>query len=380
MVRVFAIAFTAGWAQRFQQLISRRDDIQIATMLIGDEGMIGHLRTSKADIVAIEGGPDWDVVQHDTRLIMEGNPLPLVILVRENAGGDELQVAGSLDAGALSISYMPEFTGSTDESVIAEQLSRSLRLMSEIKVVRRWDSARLESFSRPQHEMHSAVQVQHRLEIVVIGASAGGTKALQEVFSKLPADFPLPILVVQHIAKGYLGGLARWLEEQTALKVKVAENSHELEGGTVYLAPDDAHLTVDRKHCILLVDDGPINGFKPSIARLFSSVHESYGKHAVAILLSGMGNDGAQEMLQLHLTGAFTIAQDKETSLIHGIPGEAIKLGAADSILPIQEIGAALLTIAARQSQESGSADRFIDRMNAAEQEQHVTRNRNTGR
>ncbi|MGB5073813.1 MAG: CheB methylesterase domain-containing protein [Bacteroidota bacterium] len=349
--------------------MSNRDDIQIARMLIGDEGMIGHLRASRANLVVVEGGPNWDLVQSNTRIIMESNPLPLVILVKENEVGESLKAAGALDAGALSLLTMPGYSGRTEEPVLSEQLFRSLRLMAEVKVVRRWDSARMESLSRPHQEIQSAMHIKHHIDIVVIGASAGGTKALQEVFSKLPADFPLPILVVQHIAKGYLHGLARWLEEQTALKVRVAEAGASLQGGTVYLAPDDVHLTVDRKHCILLVDDEPINGFKPAIARLFRSVNEIYGKHAAAILLSGMGNDGAHEMLNLYVTGAFTIAQDKETSLIHGIPGEAIKLGAANSILPIQEIGPALLSIVARQALANNNGDQITGRINEQAQD-----------
>ncbi|MFA6233646.1 MAG: CheB methylesterase domain-containing protein [Bacteroidota bacterium] len=380
MVRVFAIAKTPGWSHRFEQLISQRDDIEIARMQFGDDGLLGQLKTSHADIVAIEGGPDWNHVQQITRSIMEAHPLPVVILVMEPVGGEELQAMGSLDAGALSLLNMPQFVETTEEPVLAEQLSKSIRLMAEVKVVRRWDSARLESLSRPHHGSHASVHINHHLDIVAIGASAGGTKALQEVFSKLTADFPLPILVVQHIAKGYLGGLSRWLEEQTALRIMIAEDGQTLEGGTVYLAPDDAHLTVDQKHRILLIDDEPINGFKPSIARLFRSIQETFGRQAVAILLSGMGNDGAQEMLQLHLAGAFTIAQDKETSLIHGIPGEAIKLDAVNSVLPVHEIGPILLSIAARQARLEDTGDRFIDRMNAAAQEQYVNRNRNISR
>ncbi len=370
MVRVFSIAFTVGWAQRLEQLCVRRDDIQIVRTMYGITDVIAQLASSGAEIVAVEGGHDWESVTKVTRAIMEGHPVPLVVLTMENQRGDELEAAGALDAGALSLLTLPAYTGSPDEPVFAEQLSKSLRLMSEVKVVRRWDSARLESLTRVPQDLHPAGKENLHVDIVVIGASAGGTKALQEVFSHLPAEFPLPILVVQHIAKGYLRGLAGWLDEQTELTVLIAENGAPLSAGTVYLAPDDVHLTVDRKHCILLADDEPINGFKPSIARLFSSVHETYGGHAVAIVLSGMGNDGAQEMLHLHQAGAVTIAQDKDTSLIHGIPGEAIKLSAVSSVLPVQEIGHALLSLTAAQSAvNKDTGDGYHVHPNTAEQE-----------
>ncbi|MBE0644828.1 MAG: chemotaxis protein CheB [Bacteroidetes bacterium] len=370
MVNVFSIAYSSGWAHRLNQLCAHRSDIQIVRTVYGNDSILNELAASGADIVAIEGGEDWERVKTVTRTIMEGYPLPVVILASEKECGDDLQSAGPLDAGALSLLRIPSYAGPSEEPVLAEQLVKSLRLMSEVKVVRRWDSARLESLSRVHQEVRAVGQVTKHLDIVVIGASAGGTKALQEVFSHLPAAFPLPILVVQHIAKGYLRGLAHWLDEQTELNVSIAENGQRLEGGTVYLAPDDAHLTVDRKHCILLADDEPVNGFKPSIARLFSSVHDTYGGHAVAILLSGMGNDGAQEMLHLNLAGAVTIAQDKDTSLIHGIPGEAIKLAAVSLILPIQEIGAALLSLTAKSTAEiTKTEDSRLENGDVSEQE-----------
>ncbi len=347
MVRVFAIAYTSEWARRIECLCAERDDVQISRLTFGSENVLEQLGHSSAQIVAIEGGPEWNRVRDVTRSIMEAHPLPVVILVTEERARATPHADESLEAGALSVLTIPAFDERRDDQALAEQLAKSLRLMAEIKVVRRWDSAKLESLSRPMPAQPVAVRHEHHLDIIAVGASAGGTKALQEVFSHLPHEFPLPVLVVQHIAKGYLHGLARWLGEQTALRVTIAENGCLLDGGTVYLAPDDVHLTVDGKHRILLADDEPINGFKPSIDRLFRSIHESYGGHAIAVLLSGMGNDGAQEMRRLHLAGAVTIAQDKATSLIHGIPGEAIKLAAVSSVLPIQEIGPALLTLSA---------------------------------
>jgi two-component system chemotaxis response regulator CheB len=345
MVRLFAIAFTPEWARRIEYLCTRRDDLQLALLTFGGGNALEQLRNASAQVIAVEGGPDWAAVIEVTRSIMEAHPLPLVVLVNDDTDSATSLADRALEAGALRVLTIPALDESPDEQPLAEQFAKSLRLMSEIKVVRRWDSAKLESLSRPMQGTPPVGRQDQHFGVIGIGASAGGTKALQEVFSHLPSTFPLPILVVQHIAKGYLNGLARWLGEQTDLRVMIAENGCALEGGRVYLAPDDAHLTVDGKHRILLADDEPVNGFKPSIDRLFRGIYESYGGHAIAVLLSGMGNDGAQEMRRLHLAGAVTIAQDKATSLIHGIPGEAIKLAAVSSVLPIQEIGPALLSL-----------------------------------
>ena len=240
------------------------------------------------------------------------------------------------------------------DSVIQEDVIRRLVLLSEVKVVRRWDGNKFEALSKPvQNEHHGLIDhdgFPHEegtsLPIyVVIGASAGGTKALETIVSGLPKDFPSPILVVQHLASGYVEGFARWLGNQTTLQVKVAEVQEIPQAGVLYLAPDDRHLTVSHDNRIVLRDDVSVNGFRPSIGALFSSVLVACGARLIAVLLSGMGADGALEMRALFDAGAVTIAQDKETSLIHGIPGEAIKLGAARYILPLEGIAPALVSL-----------------------------------
>ncbi|MDX9758755.1 MAG: chemotaxis protein CheB [Bacteroidota bacterium] len=360
MVRVFAIAFTPGWAGTVTRLLERRADVRLVHTAFGDDGTMALLKSHASDIVAIEGSTHWEAVRDITQRIMREQPMPVVILTSvnnahgvDNAHGID-HCGASLDAGALTLITIPDDRSEEARTATAEQLAKTLHLMAEVKVVRRWDGSRLEALSRAQQELAASGRHRHAVDVVCIGASAGGTKALQQVFSQLPASFPLPILVVQHISSGYVGGLVRWLGEQTALHVCVAEDGMALESGTIHIAPDERHLTVDEKHCILLSDDEPVNGFKPSIARLFGSIHHAYGGNAVAVLLSGMGSDGAMEMRTLHDAGAITIAQDKDTSLIHGIPGEAIKLAAVTSVLPVQHIGAALFAIANRWRNSSG--------------------------
>ncbi|MBR9975550.1 MAG: chemotaxis response regulator protein-glutamate methylesterase [Bacteroidetes bacterium] len=352
MLRAFVIAYSSEWAACVDRLFGRRSDIEIVKLAFAGEHVLAQLAAHRPEVVVVEGGTDWSALQLLTRSIMQIQPSPVVVLVTQTDAVEGVkESADALEAGALGILTLPSCGSVTPREEEARHLVKSLQLLSEVKVVRRWDRQRMDSLARVQQEMASVVRHEHRIGIVVIGASAGGTKALQQVFSGLPGDFPLPILVVQHIASGYLGGLVRWLGEQTELSVRIAEEGLPLESGTVYLAPDSLHLTVDQKHCILLTDDDPVNGFKPSIARLFGSVVDTYGGNAAAVLLSGMGNDGALEMRRLHDAGAITIAQDKDTSLIHGIPGEAIKLEAVTSVLPVQEIGPALDTIAHRPCQ-----------------------------
>lgn len=350
MLNVFAIAFSTAWDTQLSRLLTQRRDIRIGRMSYGGEDVVDLLQLAQPDIIVIDGGGDRELVRRVIKTIMEVHPLPIVILMRHGDVDVESASGGFLDAGALRVFQLPAApvcrTGcDSAEQNAADQLARNLALMSEVRVIRRWDSRQLESFTRVHQEIPPVSDCLHAPHVVAIGASAGGTKALQHVFAPLCPTFPLPILVVQHIAGGYVDGLARWLDEQTALRVVIAKNRARIEAGTIYLAPDNVHLTVDEKHCILLTDDAPVNGFRPSIDRLFESMNQTFGAHTVAVLLSGMGNDGARGMHRLHSTGALTIAQDKETSLIHGIPGEAIKLGAVTTVLPVQQIGPLLLSL-----------------------------------
>ena len=346
MAKIFIIANTPATADFIFKTISAGGEHEIVRLALHGEEVLQQLSQVTADIVAIDGSIPREELKEVTQSIMYAQPLPLVILGTRNATLSVRDAVETLDIGALSVLDLPGSVRDDDFTQQAMHLAKNLRLMAELKVVRRWDRNRFNGFQNailpPQDDFSSRSPI----DIVVIGGSAGGTKALQCIFNALPVDFPLPVLVVQHIAKGYVGGLARWLADQSALEFVVAEDGAIPVAGVVYLASDDRHLTVGSDHRILLSNDESENGFKPSIARLFSSVHDVYGAGTAAVLLSGMGNDGAKEMRRLFDIGASTIAQDKETSLIHGIPGEAIKLDAARYVLPVHEISTVLQILA----------------------------------
>ena len=161
---------------------------------------------------------------------------------------------------------------------------------------------------------------------------------LKKILEGLGAGFPVPVLMVQHMSPGFVTGLAEWLQQSARFPVRVAQPGEQIRPGQAYLAPDGLHMGVDRFGRIELSNQAPVNGMRPAIASLFRSVTEFYGPSAVGILLTGMGADGAAEMAVMKAQGAITIAQDKESSVVHGMPGEAIKLGAAAYILAPEKI------------------------------------------
>src|SRR5262249_17892622 len=170
----------------------------------------------------------------------------------------------------------------------------------------------------------------------------GGPAVLQTVLANLRRDFALPIVIAQHIAPGFLEGLSKWLGQTTGHSVYIATQREQLAPGRVYLAPDGFHMGVEPPGVIVLRKEALEHGMRPAVSYLFRSVTRTFGCHAVGVLLTGMGRDGAEELKQMRDTGSLTIAQDQETSVVFGMPGEAVRLGGAVYVLPPEKIAALL--------------------------------------
>jgi len=218
---------------------------------------------------------------------------------------------------------------------------QTVKLMAEVKVVKRWPEQRRRKMvpgTRPEAKRREPAAV----DVVAIGASTGGPAALQRVLCGLSGDFPVPLLVVQHIAPGFLPGLAAWLGQTSGLPVHIATPGEALRPGQVYLAPDGFHMGVDQAGCIALSHSEPEHHLRPAASYLFRSAAEVFGEKAIGVLLTGMGKDGGEELKRMRERGAATIAQDRESSVVFGMPGEAIQLGAVDYVLSPDEIAAKL--------------------------------------
>jgi two-component system, chemotaxis family, protein-glutamate methylesterase/glutaminase len=184
-----------------------------------------------------------------------------------------------------------------------------------------------------------------RPRVVAIGASTGGPQALQVILTALPADFPLPVLVVQHIAPGFESGLIDWLRPQCAVPVELAVAGRTLSRPGILFAPSGHHLGV-RMGTVELASEPPIAGHRPSATMLFQAVAREYGAAAVGVLLTGMGDDGAAGLRDLKRRGGTTIAQDEVSSVVFGMPAAAIAMGVVDRVLPPTAIAPLLVALA----------------------------------
>ena len=287
-----------------------------------------------------------------TRRIMETRPLPIIICTA-TADPQELAVAfRSLEAGAVACIKKPVALGA-DFEIRRQNLVQSVRLMSEVKVVRRWNRSR-RTLTAPDNNLPSPGPSGPDIQLIGMGASTGGPPALQTILSGLPQDFPVPLLIVQHIAQGFLPAMVEWLNETTTLRVHIAAHGGAPLAGNAYIAPDDFHLAVDGRGHMVLTRTESENGMRPAVSHLFRSLASVCGPRAIGVLLTGMGIDGAAELKLMKDRGAFTIAQDQHSSIVHGMPREAIELGAATQILPADKVASALILQIERRRPAAG--------------------------
>jgi two-component system chemotaxis response regulator CheB len=261
--------------------------------------------------------------------IMTTTPIPIIVIASDRDGlekGLKAVEKGALEVILFEKKPPPNFK---------QDLLESIKTIAEVKLITR-SSLRGEKLKKVEIAPKESTK---SIEAVAIGASLGGPPALAEVLLHLPSTFPVPIFIVQHISLGFVKGFADWLQEFSQLKVVIGKNNEKPSKGYVYIAPDNAHMELSKEGLIKLIERKDSMELCPSVARLFKSLGDVYQGNLIAIILTGMGKDGAEELLSLKKMGAYTIAQDQESSIMFSMPKAAIDLKAVCEILPLSEIG-----------------------------------------
>jgi len=285
-----------------------------------------------------------DVVLMDVRMpvldgleaverIMRERPTPVIVLSATVSPGEVGSAFRAARAGAFEVLPKPEGLVSRETyAQVAEALTSRVKLYARVGRRRGWGPA------APVTQAPVALRVPGSSRRVVgVGASAGGPRTLLAILSPLPQAFPCPILLVQHISPGFARGFAQWLSREIPFPVRIVEERELLRPATVYLAADDRHLRV-RRGCAVAAEGPTQHGCRPAVDVLFQSLAEEYGSLAVAVLLTGMGKDGAQGALAVRRAGGEVLVQDESTSAIFGMPKAAIELGAATQVVPAPDI------------------------------------------
>ncbi|MCB9420332.1 MAG: chemotaxis response regulator protein-glutamate methylesterase [Ardenticatenaceae bacterium] len=336
MIDVLIVDDSALIRHQLRLILQSDDALQIVGEARNGEEAVALTKRLKPDVITMDlQMPKMDglaAIQH----IMAECPTPIVVVTGAEPDRDAALLEQVTKSGAVMTIYKSSSVGG--QRLVAEQLIKQVKLMSQVRVIKR----PLRHQSPPYAPVSiPAPPVGHfsgKIKLLAIGSSTGGPAALYKILGQLPANLTVPVVIVQHISFGFVGGLAGWLNGGSQLTVKVAEHGERLQAGTVLLAPDDHHLLVDSFGRVRLQAGEAVGGHIPSVTVLFDSVAQAYGAAAVGVILTGMGRDGADGLKAMRDKGAVTIAQDEGSCVVFGMPKEAIRLGAAVHVVPLDKI------------------------------------------
>ncbi|MBN1888249.1 MAG: chemotaxis-specific protein-glutamate methyltransferase CheB [Thermoflexales bacterium] len=276
------------------------------------------------------------------RHIMSTTPTPIVVVATSIYEADLNIAFNAIAAGALTVVEKPKGFSPEEFNAVRDQLVTTVRLMADVQVVTLRIKDQLPAAAPPAPPLGKP-RPESSAELIAIGASTGGPGVLRQILSALPPDISIPITVVQHITAGFGQGFAHWLDSTTAIEVKIAQEGERVAAGKALVAPDDGHMAITPGGVIRIERSEPIKGQRPSATRMFESVAASYGRSAVGVILTGMGDDGADGLEKLHEAGAQVLAQDEGSCVVFGMPKVAIERGVVNQVLTPDEIAAALV-------------------------------------
>lgn len=273
-----------------------------------------------------------------TRRIMALAPTRVVIVSDQQAGNRPAsQIFAATEAGALDVIARPSWGDPMAAQAVA--LREKIKMLAEIPVVRRWSDG-----PRSVRSRRMGVRSVNRATVVAICASTGGPAAIAGLLPGLaPIVGSVPILIVQHVLAGFDEALAEWLSDVTDMPVRIATNGMALRGGVVALAPEGKHLVVQSANVIGVVDGPPVGNHRPSGTPLFESIARHFGEGALAIMMTGMGNDGVEGLRAVKAAGGSVLVQSPDSCVVSGMPGAAIARGYADAVLPLEELAPEIL-------------------------------------
>jgi two-component system, chemotaxis family, protein-glutamate methylesterase/glutaminase len=335
-IRILVVDDSAFMRKAISNILNSSEDMEVVATARDGLDAIKKVADYQPDVITLDiEMPRLEGLQ-TLGYIMSECPTPVVMLSAYTESGG-VTTMKALEYGAVDFVCKPSGPISLDLDKVQQELTAKVRTASQVDV-RRLSFVDIERLVKGP-ALPLAAPTEH--QAVVIATSTGGPRALYEIIPNLPADLPAPVLVVQHMSQGFTKSLADRMNEACALNVKEAEDGEEIKVGCVYIAPGNYHMAVAReggRECIRLNQEPPRHSVRPSADVTLETAARVYGPNCLGVVLTGMGHDGAAGAKAVKDAGGRVLVQDEPTSVVFGMPKSAIDLGAADEILPLNEI------------------------------------------
>lgn len=331
-IRVLIVDDSALRRAGIQAILESDPEIDVVGMAKdGKEGVDKAIKL-KPDVITMDINmpvmTGLEAIEH----IMHFQPTPIIVV----SSMDVKVVVKALGIGAMDFVAMVD-----DLEAISKELIEKVKIASRVRPIRRYRLA-------PRKVVDKDVKAEKKSDnhIVAVGISTGGPQALKVLLSSLPVNFLVPIVIVQHMTKGFIEGLAQWLQTESGMNVKVAKEGDRVEAGKIFLAPDDYHLEIDSKGRVHLREEVSGVGLHvPSVDVMFRSVAKAFGDKAIAVIMTGMGSDGVAGLSDVKDAGGVAIAQDEKSSVIFGMNAVAIQKGLVDHVVALDNISDKLVEL-----------------------------------
>ena len=339
--RVFVVEDSAVTRRLLVRLLQAAGDFEVVGSASNGLDAVEQVAAIRPDVVTMDIHlPGIDGIEA-TRRIVERTGTPILV-VSGSSNVTDRTLFDVLEAGALGVVRRPLAPGLPAAAERRDRLLQELRTIAKLSTPVSTARGARARRARPDDPALPATRpptaARRRIAAIGLAASTGGPAALRRVLVDLPGDAP-PVFVVQHMSPGFLGGFAAWLGDVAPGRVSIALDGEPVRPGTILVAPDDRHLGVDAQRRVRLIDSAPVNGHRPSADVLFASLSEAYGAAALGVVLTGMGRDGADGLDMIRRCGGITLAQDRASSVVYGMPAVAAERGAAQQIVPLAQLG-----------------------------------------